>query len=157
MLAANGESGTHLYKVWIAMRRRCNNPNNTDYASYGGRGIKVCSKWNEDFLTFRDWANTHGYDSRLKLDRKNNNGPYSPKNCQWITHKLNCRNRRNSVYLTAFGETKTLAEWAEDNRCVVKEDTLRKRYKFGWEPTACIVEPIALNQHTRKGITWSKP
>lgn len=45
-----------LYRVWIAMRARCNSPNCANYKNYGARGIKVCDEWNEDYISFRTWA-----------------------------------------------------------------------------------------------------
>jgi hypothetical protein len=41
-----------MYSAWKAMLQRCRNPKNTNYATYGGRGITVCSRWEkfEDFL-----------------------------------------------------------------------------------------------------------
>jgi hypothetical protein len=66
------------------MKSRCYNLNNPSYHRYGGRGISVCDDWLE-FVSFRNWALANGYADNLSIDRINNDGNYSPINCQWIT------------------------------------------------------------------------
>ena len=44
---------TGLYGTWYALRQRCNNPNNSQYADYGGRGITYPSEW-DSFETFKE-------------------------------------------------------------------------------------------------------
>ena len=101
-----------LYNVWKTMLHRCNNPKRQKYKDYGGRGIEVCTEWN-DPNCFMDWAEMNGYTSGLQLDRIDNNGNYCPENCRWVTPKENSRNRRNTVYLTVNGASKSVAEWCE--------------------------------------------
>lgn len=60
-----------------------------------------------------DWAFANGYDPSLQLDRKDNDGPYSPSNCQWATRSENCRHTRRSKTLTIRGEEKTISEWKD--------------------------------------------
>lgn len=108
-----------LYSVWLAMRKRCNDPRFKYFRHYGGRGIAVCEEWSRDYLAFREWAMSHGWKRGLHIDRINNNGGYSPENCRFVTVRVNQRNRRNTVMATAFGETKPLIEWSEDERCLV--------------------------------------
>lgn len=99
------DKSPRLYNVWVGMRDRCNNPNNNSYKNYGGRGITVCSEWN-DFKAFYDWAMANGYDENAKrgkctIDRIDNNGNYEPSNCRWVDmHFQNTNTRR---YLERHG------------------------------------------------------
>lgn len=80
-----------MYSTWVSMRTRCNNPNSTHYDRYGGRGIRVCSRW-EDFRMFAaDMGST--WRPGLSLDRINNDGDYEPENCRWATAKEQAQNR----------------------------------------------------------------
>ena len=72
----------------------------------------MCEEWH-DSRAFVDWALSHGYEEGMQLDRIDNDGPYSPENCRWVTPKQNCRNTRRSKFLTLCGLTKTVAEWCE--------------------------------------------
>src|SRR5215469_9810750 len=64
-----------LYTTWINMRQRCNNPNNSDYRVYGGRGIRVCDEWNTSFEAFlQDMGPT--WERGLTIDRIDSNGSY---------------------------------------------------------------------------------
>lgn len=122
------------------MKRRCYNPRAVYFEDYGKRGIRVCNDWHE-YEPFRLWAITNGYRPGLVIDRADNDGDYSPNNCQWVTHQVSALNRRNNVLLTAWGESKPVAAWATDKRCVVTEGTLRKRLKLGWDPETAISCP----------------
>lgn len=86
-------SRTRLYRVWASMRERCSNPKNKRFKDYGGRGISVCPEW-QDASAFLEWANTHGYRPGLQIDRIDNDGPYEPGNCRFVTAKENAANRR---------------------------------------------------------------
>jgi hypothetical protein len=79
-----------LYSIWVNMRSRCSNPKIKSFPNYGGRGIKVCSEWNE-YMTFHNWAMSHGYNDSLTIDRINPYSNYEPGNCQWITRSENAR------------------------------------------------------------------
>jgi predicted nucleic acid-binding Zn ribbon protein len=94
-----------LYTVWLDMKERCRNPKNIRYNSYGGRGIKVCPEWSDNYLSFREWSLSNGYMEDLRESGRNNltidridvNGNYEPNNCRWITNKENCLNKRNTM------------------------------------------------------------
>lgn len=89
-----------LYGSWRAMRQRCNSPTCKDYARYGGRGIKVCKRWDnpngdsvwEGFINF---VNDMGYKPTKdsQIDRINNDEGYCPENCRWASPKENSNNR----------------------------------------------------------------
>lgn len=85
-----------LYRTWLGMKRRCNNPNAVDYSYYGGRGIKVCNRWLESFENFLiDMGEKP--DKKLSLDRVDNDGNYEPRNCRWATHSEQMLNRRDRI------------------------------------------------------------
>ena len=106
---------TRLYSIWSGMNTRCTNNNVASYANYGGRGIKICDEWQHSFAAFRDWALLNGYQSDLQLDRIDNDGPYTPLNCRWVSHKENANNTRRNRYITCpDGTRKTLARLAEE-------------------------------------------
>lgn len=103
---------TKIYRVWQAMKQRCNYPKTKYYKNYGGRGIKVCEEWESDFTTFYEWAMANGYEDGLSIDRKDVNGNYEPSNCKWSTNLEQQNNTRYNVMLTYKGETKTASQWA---------------------------------------------
>ncbi len=129
LFTTHGESKTRLYKIWVYMRKRCYNTNSSNYANYGGRGICVCDAWNDSFENFRDWAVNNGYSDDLSIDRIDVNGNYEPGNCRWVTGVAQANNRRNTVYYTFNGETKSVAEWAK--KLGLNYKTLLKRVKSG--------------------------
>lgn len=85
-----------LYFVWNSMKQRCLNPNNKEYKYYGGRGISVCDEWIK-FEQFYNWAKENGYQDNLTIDRIDNDKYYCPENCRWVTHEVNCQNRRRNL------------------------------------------------------------
>lgn len=131
-----------LHTAWGHMKKRCSNPDDSRWKSYGARGICVCPEW-ERYEPFRDWALANGYEDNLELDRIDVNGNYEPGNCRWVTSTVQQRNRTNNFQIEAFGETKCLAEWADDERCKVKYWTLYKRIKdYGMAPEAAITTSV---------------
>lgn len=72
------------YRVWVAMKKRCNNPNDEFYVHYGGRGIAVCERWQKSFKAFIDDMGRRPSDSH-SVERENNDLGYFPENCRWAT------------------------------------------------------------------------
>lgn len=94
-----------LYNVWKNIKDRCNRKNCKSYKNYGGRGIKVCDEWQNDYMSFRNWSIENGYVeealengiNKLTIDRINNNGDYEPSNCRWTTNSVQSTNKQNSI------------------------------------------------------------
>jgi DNA-binding transcriptional regulator YiaG len=103
---------TPLHYIWRSMKSRCNRKGDASYRHYGGRGIKVCEEWQQSFLAFHDWAINNGYEQGLQLDRRDNDGNYEPRNCRFVTCKVNQSNRRNNVCCFLDGEKMTASEVA---------------------------------------------
>lgn len=126
------------YAVWNGMRARCNNPQNPNYERYGGRGIKVCDRWQSDFVAFLE---DMGRRPKGKtLERRDNDGDYTPENCIWATAQDQANNRRSSRLITHDGETMTLAQWGR--RIGLRTGTLHARFKAGWTVERALAEPL---------------
>ena len=102
-----------LYGAWHEMKRRCKDSSHIGFHRYGGRGIKVCIEWEDNFLAFREWALSSGWKEGLQIDRKENDGNYDPSNCRFLTPKENARNRSNNVFCKLDGVRMTLVEASE--------------------------------------------
>lgn len=125
---------TKLGRTYAGIIERCYNKTSHAYSDYGGRGISVCKQWVNQPGDFFDWAmqqmdDTTGY----QLDRINNDLGYSKENCRFVLPTQNIRNRRNTKFGEAWGETKSLAEWSEDERCNgISYHTIFDRMSRGW-------------------------
>lgn len=128
----HGLSKTRIHKIWHSMYCRCYYPKTNGYKNYGGRGIKVCEEWKhlDGFINFYNWAMSHGYNDYLTLDRIDNDKDYEPSNCRWITPKEQSNHRRNNVYYTINGITKTSKQWCEYYG--INQTTFKDRLNRGW-------------------------
>lgn len=127
----HGKTNTRLYKIWKNMRQRCYKKYNKYYKDYGGRGIKLCDEWLNDFMSFYNWSMNNGYDDTLTIDRIDVDGNYEPSNCRWATRKQQARNRRNNLNYTINGETHCLKEWCI-LLCIDYKKAYRRLYRDKW-------------------------
>jgi hypothetical protein len=80
--------------AWENMRQRCLNPKHPSYRFYGGRGIKICGRWDSFDLFLHDMGERPSPD--LSLERHDNEADYEPENCYWATWSEQQINRRRS-------------------------------------------------------------
>lgn len=138
--ATHGMSRTKEYGMYCAMLSRCLSPSNQRYESYGERGITVCSQWmgERGFVNFlRDMGKKPG--SKYSLERKNNDGPYSPENCVWATQKEQCNNKRNNVVIDYEGQQVCLKQFCDQRGLPYAR--VNWRLKQGWSLEKAISAP----------------
>lgn len=132
----HGASRSALYDVWCGMKQRCEYPKHKHYHRYGGRGIKVCLRW-QMYATF---AFDMGYPlPGQTLERIDNDGDYTPTNCRWATRKEQGLNRADNKYLTVGTETLTQSQWA--GRLGISSASLKERLDKGWSVERACTEP----------------
>lgn len=96
----HGFSKTKLYHKYHNMLHRCYNVENRSFKYYGGRGIGVCMEWldsKDGLKNFCEWSLANGFneDTNLQIDRIDNDGDYSPDNCNYITKRQNLEKMEN--------------------------------------------------------------
>ena len=133
----HGASGTSAYKAWYAMTQRCTNPNNPKWHRYGGRGIKVCARWQDYTLFLADMGKRP---LGMSLDRKDNDGNYEPSNCRWATPLEQASNRNNNVRVSVDGACLTASE--ASRRLGENRGTVSRRIRDGWSPEAAANTPL---------------
>ena len=107
----HGMEKTKIYRAWASMKQRCLNSNNAKYKNYGGRGISICDEW----ASFENFYNDMGERPKgLTLDRIDNNKGYYKSNCRWTTPEIQNNNKRNNVFLSYNGKTKTMTQWIKE-------------------------------------------
>lgn len=141
-LKQNGLSHHPLYRKWQGMIRRCEKPNSHAYENYGGRGIRVCKEWRDNYLAFYEWAINTGYakGNGLSLERIDNDGDYSPDNCRWATYREQQNNKRRSRFVTYNGKTLTVAQWERETG--IKRYTIIGRLNRGWSAERVLTTPV---------------
>ena len=148
LMRKHGMSASKLYRVYTAMRERCEKPTCAEYHRYGGRGITVCEEWRNNRNAFFEWAMASGYKEGLQIDRINNDGNYCPENCRWVTLKQNCNNTSINVFLEHNGEIHTLSEWS--NLLGINRSTIYSRHRAGKTP-AEILSKTHLEKEKKHG------
>lgn len=123
----HGLSSHKIYNSYRAMKERCFNKNYHHFNRYGGRGIRICEEWLNDFKVFYNWAIGNGYKKGLTIERKDLNGNYEPSNCKWITMAEQQRNKSNVKFITMGGIKDTIPGHAE--RLSLKAMTLYMRLR----------------------------
>lgn len=104
------KKANRIYRIWLSMRQRCNNSSHKYYRLYGGRGIKVCDEWQNDYDAFAEWAIQNGYSDTMSIDRIDNDKGYCPDNCRWIYYKDQPKNRRTNHRVVVNGKEMNVSD-----------------------------------------------
>ena len=110
--------------------------------------MTICEEWENDYLAFKEWALTHGYEDHLTIDRIDNDKGYSPENCRWVDEKAQANNRRNNRIVEFEGNQYTLSQLAD--KVGLTQATVKQRYENGWS-----IEDIVRTPH-RSRKKWSE-
>jgi hypothetical protein len=93
------------YWAWCGMRARCKSKDPV----YGGRGIKVCERWQNSFNDFiADMGSRPS--KRHTIERIDVNGDYEPGNCKWIPKTDQSENTRRTHWILLRGEKMSVAK-----------------------------------------------
>ncbi len=134
----HGLTKTPEYGVWSHMKRRCEDPSDSSYERYGGRGIRVCERWSSFELFIEDMRQRPT--PRHSIERLHNDGNYEPDNCVWGTKKEQARNRRSNRIITVSGDSQCMAVWAD--RTGISIGTLWNRLSHGWSHERTVSTPV---------------
>lgn len=133
------KSYTPEYRAWQQMKDRCLNPKNKRFQHYGGRGIKVCARWQRSFDSFLADVGPRP-SPKHSIERIKNNRGYTPKNVRWATAKEQANNRRSTIFVSLRGKRTPLAEACR--KLGVARNTVWMRISRGMTPTAAIRQSI---------------
>ncbi len=138
LFKTHGMSGTSTYRTWASMRQRCNNENDDKYSRYGGRGIKVCDRWN-DFENF--YVDMGERPKGMTIDRLDNTKGYFLSNCRWAACRIQQNNRRNNRIILFNGKSQTIAQWSRDTG--IPYSVIYSRLtRLGWTIEKSITTPV---------------
>lgn len=146
IITKHGMAGSATYKVWVGLRTRCRNPNDTSFRNYGGRGLTVHPRWT-DFAAFL--ADMGERPPGMDLDRIDNDRGYEPGNCRWVTRKINLQNTRRTRLVVLDGVLMTATQASETlglPRCKIASHVF---HKGGTHQEA--VDYFAAKRHGSKG------
>ena len=97
---------SRLYGLWQDAKNRCTNPNNKNWADYGGRGIRMWPAWLTDAKSYVEYIEAlprrctfdppcnEPPEAHRELDRIDNDGHYELGNLRWATRREQRINQR---------------------------------------------------------------
>ncbi len=144
----HGDAESPEWFVWYEMLRRCNdsNPRRRTYKYYAGRGIKVCKRWHQYANFLADMGRKPS--PAHQIERKNNDGHYTPKNCKWATAEEQGRNTSRTRLYIFRGRTQCVLDWAIE--LGMNYGTLQTRLNNGWPTRRAFTEPVHANGRGRR-------
>lgn len=141
----HGDSESREYRIWTFIIQRCYNPKRAQYYRYGGRGIKMCDRWRNDYAAFLADMGRAPFDG-AQIDRIDNDKDYSPENCRWVSQAENNANRSTAHYVEHDGRRLSLSAWARVMRVPVR--LLSVRASRGWTDSEIVTG--TRNKHVKQ-------
>lgn len=143
----HGLSKHPLYRIYHDIIKRCENKKCKVYNLYGGRGVRMCDEWRNDFMSFFSWAIDNKWDVGLEIDKdiipKKLGIPsliYSPEMCSVVNHEENMNAFSNNINIEYNGVSKTIKQWANEYKVDYK--LVWGRLKKGWNIHDALSLPI---------------
>lgn len=150
-MAKRGQKKPPEYGAWSGIIKRCKNPNCKEYKNYGGRGIKVCARWEHSFESFlADMGQRPS--SKHSIDRIDVNGDYEPSNCRWATILQQANNKRDNRRVQVGNTTMTVSEAARlfGVNCMA----IITRLNSGWDVMRAITQPVHPTKRSKGVASW---
>lgn len=148
----HGKTDTAEYMVWCDMKSRCFNDKNIAYKNYGGRGITVCDRWKKSFNNFYEDMGDRPT-NKHQLDRKDNDGNYSPSNCRWVTPSENSVNRRNKGNNSGI---KNIHKDGNKYYVVVTRDKIKRISSYTSLENAIKLKNLYIEEYKENKSDWVK-
>lgn len=143
----HGDSGSLEYGIWIAMKKRCYNPISVGYKNYHDRGIVVCDRWLHSYENFLEDMGRRP-NSKMSIDRIDNNGNYCPENCRWATRAQQNNNTRWNRIIEYGGVKRTMKEWSIVYS--IRYGTLANRINtLKWNVEKTLLTPVKITNKNR--------
>lgn len=134
------DSRSREYGIWVAMKKRCYNPATEGYKNYHDRGIAVCDRWLHSYENFLEDMGRRP-NSKMTLDRTNNDGNYSPENCRWATREQQANNTRACRLVEYRGSKRNMKTWSTMYH--MRYGTLANRLNtLKWDIEKALLTPV---------------
>lgn len=134
----HGMTNSSEWNAWARMKQRCYDPKTPGFERYGGRGVKMCERWQNFENFFADMGEKPTPEH--SIDRIDNDGDYEPSNCRWATCQQQQRNRRDNIVVTHDGKTQCVSAWAEEYG--ICHHVLGMRLRRGWDMIRALSQPV---------------
>ena len=129
-------------KVFSDIKQRCNNPKDSSFKNYGGRGIKCLLEVADiKLLWFRDKAYLL---KQASIDRKENDRDYELDNCQFIEKSENSKKDKYKIINQYDLKGKFIKTWPSLKEAAINTNTQQGK----------ISKCITSERKTTGGFIW---